>query len=69
MVEIGPTGQEHGEEFRFPAPWLRPFGDVTVSPAGDLAVFSGVHAVRAMDRTGKVYWELVHGCWSAASAR
>ncbi|MFJ6687148.1 hypothetical protein [Streptomyces werraensis] len=66
MVGLGPTGQEHGAEFRFPAPWPRPFGDVTVSPAGDLAVFSGVHAVRAVDRTGKVHWELPHGCWSAA---
>ncbi|MGW3712854.1 helix-turn-helix transcriptional regulator [Streptomyces albogriseolus] len=54
VVELGPTGQEHGAEFRFPAPWPRPFGDVTVSPTGDLAVFSGVHAVRAVDRTGTV---------------
>ncbi|BCY12921.1 hypothetical protein [Actinoplanes sp. L3-i22] len=53
-------------ERRFPAPWPRDYGSVTVSPGGDLAVFGGVHAIRAVDVTGAVRWELRHGCWSAA---
>ncbi|NUW45870.1 hypothetical protein [Nonomuraea rhodomycinica] len=53
-------------EVRFPAPWPRRYGSVAVSPAGDVAVFAGVHALRAVDRTGAVRWELRHGCWSAA---
>ncbi|MGW1795480.1 hypothetical protein ACWCQN_05635 [Streptomyces sp. NPDC001984] len=55
-----------GTEVRFPAPWPRPFGTVTVSPGGDLAVFAGVHALRAVDATGSVRWEIRHGCWSTA---
>ncbi|MEU4623536.1 hypothetical protein AB0G04_26625 [Actinoplanes sp. NPDC023801] len=53
-------------ERRFPAPWPRRYGSVTVSPAGDLAVFAGVHALRALDANGVLRWELRHGCWSAA---
>ncbi|CAM5711311.1 hypothetical protein [Streptomyces griseomycini] len=53
-------------EFRFPAPWPRRFGQATVSPAGDLAVFSGLHALRAVDRTGGTRWEVRHDCWSSA---
>ncbi|MFE2090025.1 hypothetical protein [Streptomyces sp. NPDC059460] len=48
---------------RFPAPWPRRFGTFTVAPDGDLAVFSGVHAVRAVDPAGVVRWEVRHGCW------
>ncbi|MDL4816270.1 hypothetical protein [Actinomadura opuntiae] len=53
-------------EVRFPAPWPRQYGEVAVSPAGDVAVFAGVHALRAVDPTGAVLWEIRHGCWSAA---
>ncbi|WP_218004557.1 hypothetical protein [Microtetraspora niveoalba] len=55
-----------GTEVRFPAPWPRRYGSVAVSPTGDLAVFAGVHALRAVDSTGAVRWENRHGCWSAA---
>lgn len=55
-----------GAGVRFPAPWPRRFGSVTVSPAGDVAVFAGVHALRAVDASGVTLWELRHGCWSAA---
>ncbi|MET7380595.1 hypothetical protein ABZT08_17540 [Streptomyces sp. NPDC005526] len=52
-------------EVRFPAPWPRRFGTVTVSPKLDTAVFAGVHAVRSVDATGSTRWEVRHGCWSA----
>ncbi|MEU5646586.1 hypothetical protein [Streptomyces milbemycinicus] len=55
-----------GMEVRFPAPWPRRFGSVTVSPTGDVAVFAGAHALRAVDSTGAVRWEIRHGCWSPA---
>ncbi|WP_103937493.1 hypothetical protein [Thermomonospora echinospora] len=55
-----------GTQVRFPAPWPRRYGSVAVSPAGDVAVFAGVHALRAVDATGAVRWEIRHGCWSAA---
>lgn len=48
---------------RFPAPWPRRFGTFTVAPGGDLAVFAGVHSVRAVDPAGAVRWEVRHGCW------
>ncbi|WP_309112886.1 hypothetical protein [Saccharothrix sp.] len=51
-------------EVRFPAPWPRGYGAVAVSPAADLAVFAGLHALRAVDATGAVRWEVRHGCWS-----
>ncbi|MGW5686586.1 hypothetical protein [Nonomuraea sp. NPDC003754] len=54
-------------EVRFPAPWPRRYGSVAVSPTDDLAVFAGVHALRAVDPTGAVRWEIRHGCWSAAA--
>jgi hypothetical protein len=57
---------EGGTEVRFPAPWPRQYGSATVSPKGDIAVFAGVHALRAVDTTGTVLWEIRHGCWSAA---
>ncbi|MGE7434083.1 hypothetical protein [Kitasatospora sp. NPDC001175] len=50
-------------EVRFPAPWPRRFGSVTVSPERDAAVFAGVHAVRSVERTGATRWEVRHGCW------
>ncbi|WP_037627848.1 hypothetical protein [Streptomyces aureus] len=49
---------------RFPAPWPRRFGEDAVSPAGDLAVFTGPHAVRAVDSSGSTRWELRHRCWA-----
>ncbi|MFG3422776.1 hypothetical protein [Micromonospora sp. NPDC048063] len=55
-----------GAEIRFPAPWPRRYGSTAVSPTGDVAVFVGVHALRAVDPTGAVRWEIRHGCWSAA---
>lgn len=58
--------EEEGQAFRFPAPWPRRFGTVAVSPGGDLAVFAGVHALRAVDAAGAVRWEIRHGCWSTA---
>ncbi|MGA5822935.1 hypothetical protein ACPC54_34370 [Kitasatospora sp. NPDC094028] len=48
---------------RFPAPWPRRFGTATVAPQRDLAVFLGRHALRAVDATGTVRWEIGHGCW------
>jgi len=51
---------------RFPAPWPRRFGSFAVAPDGDLAVFTGVHAVRAVDPAGAVRWEVRHGCWYGA---
>ncbi|MDX3451138.1 hypothetical protein PV396_04105 [Streptomyces sp. ME02-8801-2C] len=54
-------------EVSFPAPWPRRFGQATVSPAGDLAVFTGAHALRAVDRSGSVRWELRHRCWAGCA--
>ncbi|ADI10341.1 hypothetical protein SBI_07221 [Streptomyces bingchenggensis BCW-1] len=50
-------------EVRFPAPWPRRFGSVTVSPKRDAALFAGVHAVRSVKPTGTTRWEVQHGCW------
>ncbi|WP_338694775.1 hypothetical protein V2W30_07880 [Streptomyces sp. Q6] len=58
----GPEGA--GPEIRFRTPWPRRTGQATVSPTGDIAVFSGVHDVRAVDRAGAVLWQLPHGCWA-----
>ncbi|MGW5134162.1 hypothetical protein [Streptomyces sp. NPDC004135] len=52
---------------RFPAPWPRRFGQCAVSPAGDLAVFAGLHALRAVDQEGHVRWELRHRCWAGCA--
>ncbi|MFE5393101.1 hypothetical protein ACFQ9U_00900 [Streptomyces sp. NPDC056568] len=52
---------------RFPAPWPRRYGSCAVSPAGDLAVFAGLHALRAVDRSGKVRWEVRHPCWAGCA--
>ncbi|MEU6988593.1 hypothetical protein ABZ946_35180 [Streptomyces sp. NPDC046324] len=62
-VEVGGAGSE----FRIPAPWPRRFGGATVSPGGDVGVYSGVHGVRAVDRAGRVLWEVPHGCWAIAT--
>lgn len=61
----GAEGPGEAAMTRFPAPWPRRFGTVTVSPRRDLAVFSGVHALRAVDTAGAVRWEVRHGCWDA----
>ncbi|MFC3572799.1 hypothetical protein ACFOZ0_05800 [Streptomyces yaanensis] len=55
-------------EARFPAPWPRHFGSVTVSPERDVAVFAGVHAVRSVEATGVTRWEVRHGCWDGSCA-
>ncbi|MGF1424976.1 hypothetical protein [Kitasatospora sp. LaBMicrA B282] len=59
---IAPGEVEH----RFPAPWPQRYGQVAVAPDGSLAVFTGVHAVRAVDAAGAVRWELAHSCWAWA---
>ncbi|MFE0382202.1 hypothetical protein ACFW1M_43155 [Streptomyces inhibens] len=66
VQELGRPAADLGmaSTVRFPAPWPRRFGRCAVSPAGDLAVFAGVHALRAVDRTGAVRWELRHRCWA-----
>ncbi len=56
-----------GPEIRFPAPWPGRYGAVAVSPEGDVAVFAGVHALRAVGANGAVRWEIRHGCWSPAT--
>ena len=58
------TGSGESAPVRFPAPWPRRFGRCAVAPTLDLAVFAGVHALRAVDRTGAVRWELAHRCWA-----
>ncbi|MGW2347441.1 hypothetical protein [Actinacidiphila glaucinigra] len=55
-----------GETARFPAPWPRRFGTSTVAPDGSLAVFTGTHALRAVEPGGAVRWEVRHGCWYGA---
>ncbi|MFE2284709.1 hypothetical protein ACFXDJ_11095 [Streptomyces sp. NPDC059443] len=55
-----------GEEVRFPAPWPRRFGTDAVAPARDLAVFAGVHALRAVAPDGTTRWEIRHGCWTGS---
>ncbi|MGW1714583.1 hypothetical protein [Streptomyces sp. NPDC002156] len=69
VQEIGPSAAAWATapEVSFPAPWPRRFGTATVSPAGDLAVFAGVHALRAVDRSGSVRWELRHRCWAGCA--
>lgn len=52
-----------GAETRFPAPWPRGFGTATVAPRAEFAVFAGLHAVRAVNRSGGVRWEVPHACW------
>ncbi|GAA2449092.1 hypothetical protein [Streptomyces macrosporus] len=59
------AGTEKAEAVRFPAPWRRRLGPCAVSPERDLAVFSGTHALRAVDADGRARWEIRHGCWDA----
>ncbi|MER7309882.1 hypothetical protein E5082_31560 [Streptomyces griseoluteus] len=61
-VGLGACGAGQGSEARFPAPWPRHFGTVTVSPQGDAAVFAGVHAVQLAEPSGVTRWEVQHGC-------
>jgi hypothetical protein len=51
---------------RIPAPWPQRRGTWAVAPDGSLAVFAGVHAVRAVEPSGAVRWEIRHGCWEGA---
>ncbi|MFE6852820.1 hypothetical protein ACFVDH_18760 [Streptomyces sp. NPDC057674] len=37
-----------------------------MAPDASLAVFAGVHAVRAVDPSGATRWEVPHGCWYGA---
>jgi hypothetical protein len=68
LVTLDVTGADAGQatEVRFPAPWPRDFGTVTVSPEGDAAVFAGVHAVRSVEATGTTRWEVRHACWDGS---
>ncbi|MER5206234.1 hypothetical protein [Streptomyces sp. NPDC002825] len=58
-----------GAEVRFPAPWPRRRGTWEVSPDAGLAVFAGVHAVRAVETSGATRWEVRHGCWYGACGK
>ncbi|MFD0567379.1 class I SAM-dependent methyltransferase [Kitasatospora saccharophila] len=51
-------------ETRFPTPWPRGVGQYAVAPAGDLAVFAGPYALRAVDPSGALRWEVRHRCWA-----
>ncbi|MFF8841066.1 hypothetical protein [Streptomyces sp. NPDC015130] len=55
-----------GADVRFPAPWPRHRGTWEVAPDASLAVFAGVHAVRAVEPSGATRWEVRHGCWDGA---
>ncbi|MFD8725252.1 hypothetical protein ACFV2H_46765 [Streptomyces sp. NPDC059629] len=55
-----------GEPVRLPAPWPRRRGGWAVAPDMSLAVFAGVHAVRAVEPSGAIRWEVRHGCWYGA---
>ncbi|MFF9318355.1 hypothetical protein ACF1BP_04160 [Streptomyces sp. NPDC014735] len=57
---------EDAAVIRFPAPWPSRYGTCAVAPDGGLAVFAGVHALRAVDPAGEVRWEIRHGCWDDA---
>lgn len=55
-----------GDRVRLPAPWPRRRGEWALAPDGTLAVFAGVHAVRAVEPSGVTRWEVRHGCWYGA---
>ncbi|MFD6287797.1 hypothetical protein [Streptomyces sp. NPDC060205] len=55
------------ETCRIPAPWPRRYGHCAVSPAGDLAVFAGLHALQVLDREGNVRWQARHRCWAGCA--
>lgn len=49
----------------FPAPWPSAAGGVdAVAPSLELAVFTGLHAVRAVGTDGRARWEIPHACWA-----
>ncbi|WP_091640084.1 hypothetical protein [Micromonospora pallida] len=57
---------DDGPAARFPAPWPRGVGGAdAVSPTLDLAVFSGQHALYAIDATGALRWKVLHACWNS----
>lgn len=60
------TRQPIGDLVRFPAPWPAGYGRAVVAPDGGFAVFTGVHALRAVDPGGALRWEVRHGCWQGA---
>ncbi|MEU8676889.1 hypothetical protein [Streptomyces sp. NPDC048560] len=62
-VAVVDLDAEGTPQTRFPAPWPRAFGTFTVSPDAGLAVFAGLHAVRAVEPSGARHWEVRHGCW------
>ena len=56
---------DHSPAASFPAPWPRRAGGLdAVSPALDLAVFSGQHALHAVDPAGGLRWRVRHACWA-----
>ncbi|MGW7658817.1 hypothetical protein [Streptomyces sp. NPDC054756] len=61
------AGWEPASTIRFPAPWPPGFGSWAVSPDAGLAVFAGRHALGAVDRSGRVRWELRHPCWAGCA--
>lgn len=60
VADIAPDGAAPVPVVRFPAPWPSAEASYAVSPAAGLAVFTGPDAVRAVDRTGAVVWEIRH---------
>jgi hypothetical protein len=53
---------DNGPVVVFPLPW--PGGGVdAVGPGLDVAVFAGLHAVRAVEPDGRTRWEIRHACW------
>jgi hypothetical protein len=53
----------------FPAPWPRGFGGAAVSPDGSLALFAGLHALRAVEPDGSTRWESGYDCWAEVVCR
>ena len=53
---------------RFPAPWPRRAGGLdAASPTLDMAVFSGQHALHAVEPNGALRWRVRHACWGCWS--
>ncbi|GIH05640.1 hypothetical protein Rhe02_37070 [Rhizocola hellebori] len=50
----------------FAAPWPWRVGTSSASPDLSFAVFSGVHAVQAVDAGGGMRWEVRHSCWEGS---
>ncbi|GLY00452.1 hypothetical protein [Actinoplanes sp. NBRC 101535] len=52
---------------RFAQPWPGSRnGSAVVGPDLNVAVFSGMTAVRAVDRDGRIRWEYRHACWGCS---